>query len=77
MVKKLVLVGHLFLQGRQVQIIQFLKQVFSAYSDAAETCNTAMEREFYYLSEEVFRNYEKKSYEAKFAFFWNFSPQAA
>ena len=31
---------------------------------ATELCNTAMERQFYRLSEDVFRNCEKFSYEA-------------
>ena len=43
--------------------IRFLKK-FSAYNEAAETCNTVMERKFYGLLWDVFKNCEKFSYEA-------------
>ena len=48
--------------------IRFLKK-FSGYNEAAETCNTAMERKFCRLLGNVFKNCEKFSYEAEFAFF--------
>ena len=43
--------------------IRFFKE-FSAYNDATETCNTALEREFCHLFEKIFKNCEKFSYEA-------------
>ena len=49
--------------------IRFLKK-FSGYNEAAETCNTAMERKFCGLSRDIFKKCEKFSYKAKFAFFW-------
>ena len=48
--------------------IRFLKK-FSAYNETAETCNTAMERKFCGRLGDVFKNCEKFSYEAEFAFF--------
>ena len=44
--------------------------ISSAYIEDTETCNMAMEREFYRLFGKNFKNCEKTSYEAKLAFFW-------
>ena len=49
--------------------VRFLKKI-SDYNEATETCNTAIEREFCWLSEDIFKNCEKSFYEAQFSFFW-------
>ena len=41
-----------------------------SYKNTTETCNTAMEREFCRLFGDIFKNCEKLSYGAEFAFFW-------
>ena len=55
--------------------VRFLKKI-SAYNEATETCNTAMERKFCWLSEDNFENCEKSFYEAQFSFFWEVAESA-
>ena len=55
--------------------VRFLKKI-SAYNEATETCNTAMERKFCWLSEDNFENCEKSFYEAQFSFFWQVAESA-
>ena len=40
------------------------------YINTTETCNTAMERKFCGLFGDIFKNWEKCSYEALLAFLW-------
>ena len=44
--------------------------IYSAYIEATEMCNTAMERVFCKLFGNIFINCEKLSYETKWALFW-------
>ena len=53
---------------------QFLN--FSTYYEVTETCNTAMERKFCWLSEDYFKNSEKLPYELKFTLIWQLADLA-
>ena len=65
-----------YLQGGRIKISQILKQQCSAYSNARKTYNTAKEREFYSLSEGIFKNREKFFYKPYLAFFWQVAESA-
>ena len=55
---------YIYVQGAPFKFTGFLRQVSPAYSKATDTCNTAMERDFYGLLVDIFLNFEKLSYEA-------------
>ena len=52
------------IQGAPFKFTGFLRQVSPAYNKATDTSNTAMERDFYGLLVDIFKNCEKLSYEA-------------
>ena len=53
-----------------------LKYSINFNTEAKEMCNTAIEREFCWLSEDNFENCEKSFYEAQFSFFWQVAESA-
>ena len=55
---------------RQVNLYTFKITCHFSCINTTETCNTAMEREFCGLFGVLFKNFEKCSYEALFALFW-------
>ena len=50
------------IQNWTISFSWFFKE-FSAYNETTVTCNTAMERKFYELSEDIFKKCENFSYE--------------
>ena len=49
------------LQGVIFKIPDFVDKEFSAYIEATDSCNTAMEREYFKLLEDSFKNCRKCS----------------
>ena len=47
-----------------------------AYGKTTVTCNTAMERGFYGVFRDIFKNREKSFYEAEFALLWRVAESA-
>ena len=59
----------LLLHGAQIKNAKCLKHYQNFNTNAILTCNTAMEREFYGLSRDVFKNYEIYPIKHKFEYF--------
>ena len=57
------------LHGAQIKNAKCLKHYQNFNTNAILTCNTAMEREFYGLSRDVFKNYEIFPIKHKFEYF--------
>ena len=62
--------GGMYRRVRQVNLYTFKIACHFSCINTTETCNTAMEREFCGLFGVSFKNFEKCSYEALFALFW-------
>ena len=62
---------YLFLQYRVhgKNFKRTILKIFSAYKQAKGSCNMVIERKFYGLFSDIFKNHEKLFYEAEFAFF--------
>ena len=62
-------VKMLYIHGAQIKNAKCLKHYQNFNTNAILTCNTAMEREFYGLSRDVFKNYEIFPIKHKFEYF--------
>ena len=59
-----------FIQGGPPKLSQFGFLQFSINAEATLMCNKSYERKFCWLLGDIFKNCEKLSYGAEFAFFW-------
>ena len=62
--------------GAQIKNGKSLKYYLKNNTESTETCYTAMERQFYGVSEDLFKNCQKPSYKAKFGFSWQMAESA-
>ena len=58
------------IQGGPPKLSQFGFLQFSINTEATWMCNMSYKRKFCWLLGDIFKNYEKLSYGAEFAFFW-------
>ena len=60
----------LHLHGAQIKNAKYLKSNRNFNTEVTDMCKTAIEREFYEVLANNFKNCENSTYEAQFAFFW-------
>ena len=58
------------LHGAQIKNAKYLKSNRNFNTEVTDMCKTAIEREFYEVLANNFKNCENSTYEAQFAFFW-------